>query len=359
MIELPVPSCTACIPLSTTPRAATRVLFLTSGPRTPTTRYRILPYLPHLRRLGFECDVAHSFPEKYDHFRWLGWRGSRWLKQTVRRRHLARAGRYDVIVLEREIFDEPEWELEREFRSQVPRFILDLDDAIFLRYPEKFRELVLMSDQVLAGNPNLFAKCRELNPDVSLLPTTIEPADYPAASSVGSDPPIIGWIGTPSGLDYVREIAPALRAAGPDVRVRVVCDPARTQAALGNLGLNLEVVPWNPRTAHHEISRFTIGIMPLPDGDWERYKCGFKLLQCMACGLPSVASPVGVNADIIQPGVNGLAASTLQEWTSALQQLSSDPALRIRLGAAARESVVRRFALEQHLPTLVQALRGG
>lgn len=339
-----------------------RVLFLTSGPNAPTTRYRILPYLPRLERMGWRCDVAHSRPEKYDWYRPLGWRGSQWLKRTVRRWHwlLARWRRYDVIVIEREIFDNPSWNFEEAFRRVTDRLVLDIDDAVFLRYPEKFGKIAALCDAIVAGNNGLAEVSRRACPRVTVIPTAIDLADYPCAPAPErSGPPVIGWIGTPANVPYLKEALPALRGLHgirPFV-FRVITSRADVVRALGD-EVPIEFRQWRADSAIDEIRDFDIGVMPLPEGDWERYKCGFKLLQYMACGKAAVASPVGVNAEIVEHGVNGMLATSTADWTRALDQLLADPESRRRLGQAARRTVESRYSVDGHAATYAAVLSG-
>ena len=107
-----------------------------------------------------------------------------------------------------------------------------------------------------------------------------------------------------------------------------------------------EHVPWTEAAEVAAIAEFDVGIMPLADEPWERGKCGYKLIQYMACGLPVVASPVGVNRQIVEHGVNGFLAETPTQWDEALRTLLADPALRQRMGQAGRQKVERQFSLQ-------------
>jgi glycosyltransferase involved in cell wall biosynthesis len=123
------------------------------------------------------------------------------------------------------------------------------------------------------------------------------------------------------------------------------------------LGLPMDSVPWSEQTEAQDIARLDVGIMPLVDAPFERGKCGYKLIQYMACGLPVVASPVGVNRQIVEHGVNGFLAETPEQWATALRTLCADPALRARMGAAGRRKVEQHYSLQVTAPRLVQILR--
>ena len=333
-----------------------KILFLHSGDRVPSSRFRALPVARRLRRAGHECSTASSFPQKYDHIPWLGFWLSHALKRLVRLGHLAlaRLRNYDVVVIDRELFDDSTLAMEKWFRRVSRRLILDVDDGIFLRYPDKFARLARMVDHVVAGNRNLAEATRPYNKHVTVIPTCIELDDYPlrppaAAPAAGT---IVGWIGTDSNLPYLAVVAPALRqlARRHRIELRVIASRAESVAKLDLEGIPVQFVMWQGDRAVQEILQFDIGIMPLPaDEEWPRYKCGLKLLQYMAVGLPAVASPVGVNADIVQHGRNGYLATTAAEWEETLESLIVDPDLRSRLGAEARRTVESHSSVEGNL----------
>lgn len=342
-----------------------KILFLHSGDRVPSARFRALPVAKRLRQAGHQCTLASSFPQKYDYFPWLGFRPSQALKRMVRWMHLTLAWlrRYDVVVLDREVFDDPSVAMEQRFRKVCKRLILDVDDGIFLRYPEKFACLARMADHVVAGNRFLADKAREYNESVSVIPTCIELDDYPPCSrgSVSQVPIIIGWIGTQVNIPYLALVAPALRrlAQRHPIELRIVANAADFIQDLDLQAVPVRFVPWQGDREVQEILQFHIGLMPLPaDELWTRYKCGLKLLQYMAVGLPAVASPVGVNAEIVQHGINGYLAATETEWEEVLATLIVDPEKRLQLGSEARRTVNSRYSVEVNLARYLDAFRG-
>jgi glycosyltransferase involved in cell wall biosynthesis len=119
---------------------------------------------------------------------------------------------------------------------------------------------------------------------------------------------------------------------------------------------DIEVIPWTEESEVSSIQSFDIGIMPLPDEPWERGKCGYKIIQYMACGLPVVASPVGVNTKIIQKGKNGFLARNPKEWETALIKLIANPKLRKQMGTNGRVLAEQEFSLQVQSPRLENIL---
>jgi glycosyltransferase involved in cell wall biosynthesis len=341
-----------------------KILFLTSGALTPSTRYRVLQYVPYLRASGHRCTVAHSFPPKYDRLPRPGGRLTDPLKRITRTWHLAQAmvRRYDVIYLERELFDADTWTMEGLFRRAARSMVLDVDDAIFLRYPEKFEHLVRISNVVIAGNRFLKERIEPMNPNVVIIPTCIDLARYePKRTGLPSHSPvIIGWIGLASNLRYLQAAAPALRwlALRHVFELRIISEDDAPLRAIDLSGVRVRFVPWPPDQDVEALQQLDVGIMPLSmNQEWDVYKCGCKLIQYMGVALPVVASPVGVNAEIVRPGENGFLAATEEEWEQHLETLLLDPTLRERLGIAGRRRVKEDYSVAAHLPRLIATLQ--
>ncbi len=187
----------------------------------------------------------------------------------------------------------------------------------------------------------------------------MDPARYDAAPvSARGDEFTIGWIGSPvtgKYLSVVREALQIVCRRVPGARVTLV--GCRPESANFGPDVPVTVLPWSEAGEADLIRAFDVGIMPLPDTPWERGKCGYKLLQYMACARPVVASPVGVNAQIVTPGENGFHAANTNDWVNALTRLASDAGLRARLGAAGRARVEREYCLAVTAPRLAALLR--
>ncbi len=340
------------------------VLFLISGYSIPSSRFRVLAFVPYLRRLGIRCSVRAAVPPKYDYYPAIGWRASQRLRRLVWWLHWleARWKRFDTVVIQRELFDDDTWSMEARFRRVAPRLVLDVDDAVFLRHPRKFEQLARLCDRVIVGNQYLAEYVGRLNPDVVVIPTCVDLKRYPSKPRPArpDQTVVLGWIGTTGNLAYLSVVAPALRrlARRYQFRLHLVAGSSAPLSRLDLSGVTVSFTRWSAENEVRCLSSFDIGLMPLfAQSEWDRYKCGLKLLQYMAVGIPGVATPVGVNADIVRHGENGFLARTDEEWEAVLSELLERPELRQRVGQEARRTVERHYSLEANLPKLVDALR--
>ena len=165
----------------------------------------------------------------------------------------------------------------------------------------------------------------------------------------------IGWVGLSDGFVYLRHIGPALQELTrlfPGLKLRVVSDkPLQLD------GVAVENVPWQLEREQANLSSFTIGIMPLTDNLWSRGKCGYKILQYMAAGIPVVASAIGANRDIITNGENGFLAGTINDWVRSISTLAADPVLRRKFAIKGRELVEHKYSLDRFADRYAQLMR--
>lgn len=248
--------------------------------------------------------------------------------------------------------------------AKVP-LVFDFDDAIFLpsagsangafrrlRFPGKTGAICRWASHVIAGNAYLADYARRFNDRVTVVPSTVDTERYRVERrGPGNAPPVIGWSGSFSTLQYLRACGGMLQklARRERFRLRVI--------GAGDFrldGVETEAVPWCARTEVADLRPCDIGIMPLPDNRWTHGKCGMKALQYMALGIPTVCSPVGVNSSIIRDGENGFVAATEGEWVEKLTRLLRSPPLRDRLGRAGRSTVEDKYALSLHAPRVHQ-----
>jgi len=277
----------------------------------------------------------------------------------------------DVWWIEKELWPwAPAW-LELILLSRRP-YVLDLDDAIFhnydmhrfglmrMLYARKIDQLMSGARLVTAGNEYLARRAQRAGAGwVEVLPTVIDLDRYakpkgfrPYRATV--EPTVIGWIGSPATLHYLLQLAEPLQQLAGEVRIKLLVIGG---GDLKMPGVVVQSVPWSSDTEAESIAQCDIGVMPLRDSPWEQGKCGYKLLQYMACGLPVVASPVGVNTQIVREGGNGFLAASAAEWHSALGRLARDPCLRASLGAAGRAKVEREYSVQANAPRVARWLR--
>jgi glycosyltransferase involved in cell wall biosynthesis len=206
------------------------------------------------------------------------------------------------------------------------------------------RRAAQAADRVVAGNEVLAEWASRHCADVRIVPTCVEPGDYERRHSwVTADPPVLGWIGSPATESYLLDIAPALSAVHrrTGARLAMVSGSSKTPAALTPF---TDKVVWTPESVR-AIGRWDVGLMPLRDGVYERGKCGYKLLQYAASGVPAVGSPVGVNRQMLD-GMMGLAPTTTDEWIDAITTLLAEPVDRRRERAMAGLKLARAYSYD-------------
>jgi hypothetical protein len=301
-------------------------------------RYRLRAFEPTLPDNGVSLDIR-AIPKSVDQ----------------RLSLFSSARNYDGVILQRKLLSRFDLTWLRWFSNQL---IFDFDDAVWLRdsysgkgfesakRSRRFRAIAKAADALVAGNRFLAEEAGKFNKSVHVIPTCVDPAHYPTQAEhvrVGSAVRLV-WLGSSStlqGLEQNRAMLDAVGKAIPGLRLRVICDRFPTFD-------HLPVVPihWNESTEATDLGACDIGLGWVPDDPWSRGKCGLKLLQYHAAGLAVVANPVGVQADIVQPGTTGELASTTDDWVQAIVSLANNPAIRAKLGAAGREQVEQRYSVE-------------
>ncbi len=331
-----------------------KVAAYTGGKNVPSARFRVRQYVSALRDSGVELReyfaAFGSYPPPHKPLRPL------WATAALGERLVAavRSHNADLTLLQREMISTL---LTAEPLTREPR-VLDVDDAIFLhRQGACARRLAQLCDTVICGNAYLAEHFSEWNSNVRLLPTAVDTDRFQPASGELDAPLSIGWSGTSSGFSYLEAVAPAIRAAlaaHPGSVLRVVAD--KRPALDGFPPSRLVYVPWSPENEVDEIRKMAIGIMPLEDSPWARGKCSFKLLTYMSCGVPVVASPVGMNTEVLA-ACGGLGPRRWEDWTDALAGLLGSEACRKRLGQQGRRAVLERYSLRSVVPRLVEILK--
>lgn len=343
-----------------------KLLALTKyGRLAASTRQRLMQYEPALARAGVEIGYAPLFGDDYMQALAQGKRaGIRSIAASYAGRlgTLLRRTDADVVWLHYEAFPFLPAPFERLLSRLRRPVILDFDDAIFHNYDDhphafarrllgrKLETTIRAADAVTVGNAYLQDYATRFNPRVQVLPTVVDTSLYRPAAHRPAGPLVVGWIGSPSTWRYVEPVLPGIlqqvAAAGAVFRA-VGAGPGAARWA------GVESIDWSEDSEIAAVQSMDIGIMPLPDEQWARGKCGYKLIQYMACGLPVVASPVGVNTRIVRPGVNGFLVEDAAGWAMALGELLASPALRDRLGQAGRVIAEQEYSLAAFAPPLV------
>ncbi len=327
------------------------LLALIEKPGHVCYRYRAAAFAPHLRDAGWRLEsqpLAHGVVPFV--------------------RQLTDVGRADAVFLQRRLLS---WWQIRLLRRAARRLIFDIDDAVFFRDSNnprghesgrrrsRFGSIVKRADAVLAGNAFLVEEARRFatNDKVHFFPTCVDASLYAPRPSTRQGGEIhLVWIGSRSTMTSLDEIQPGLAEATrrlPGLKLRVICD------AVPKLdGVTIEPVTWSEATEAAELASADVGISYLPEHPWSRGKCGLKVLQYMAAGLPVVANPYGVHETMIDPDRTGYLPQPPTSWVDAIVRLAVDPDLRQRLGLAARRKMEAEFSVGVWGPRLVAILAG-
>jgi glycosyltransferase involved in cell wall biosynthesis len=299
-------------------------------------RYRLAALRPYLERAGHTLEL-------------LAWPRHWWARLALPRelRHA------DLVIVQRRLLSAAPLVL---LRRAVGLLAFDFDDAVFLRDSyaahgqasffrrRRFARMIRAADAVVTGNVFLSVQAtRYTAPDrVHVIPTCVDPGRYPLAKHERQgDGTQLVWVGSAStlrGLEVVRPLLEEIGLRCPEVCLKLICDKFVTLQ-------RLPVVPcrWSEASEAAEIAAADIGLSWVPDDSWSRGKCGLKVLQYMAAGLPVIANPVGVQAEMVQHGESGFLCETADQWVEAVRRLVHDPDLRRRMGEAGRQRVETDF----------------
>lgn len=342
-----------------------RILFqcLHRPDRSPSQRYRFEQYLPFFKENGYDFTYSYLLNEKDDKgfYRKGAYLRKAWIllkSLIIRMGEISVAHRYDIVFVQRESFMLGTAFFEKAMAKRS-KLIYDFDDSIwlhavsnnnrslgFLKNADKTKEIIKAAYTIIAGNEYLAQYARQYNKAVWVIPTTINVQSYSTiATKKPGDRVCIGWTGSFTTIEHFEHMLPAFiklkEKFGNDIYFKIIGDPQYT-----NDVLQVKGIAWNKETESTDLDEIDIGVMPLPDTDWARGKCGLKGLQYMAKGIATVMSPVGVNSIIIEDGVNGFLANDENEWVSKISMLIDNPALRQQLGAAGRNTVEQKYSVD-------------
>jgi glycosyltransferase involved in cell wall biosynthesis len=320
-----------------------KILFLVQGLDVAASRYRVLQYLPYLKEHGVQTTVLpfqKGFLKKLKLFK--------------------SAGKYDILFIQRKRF--PVLWL-KYIRKNARRIVYDFDDSVMYRNskaanPESntrvkmFKNIVTASDYVIAGNEYLKKNTTPYTNDVTTIPSPINMSLYPQKKYPEWSNITLGWIGATGSIHYLEKMKPVFEALGKkyeDLKLKIICD---TFFDCNNITVEKKL--WRAQEEVADIQSLDIGLMPLMDDPWSHGKCGLKILQCLATGVPVVCSPAGINREIVEDGVHGFWANTQEEWIEKLEILINDSDLRRKMGMAGRKRVIEHYSLKANAPRMLK-----
>jgi hypothetical protein len=337
----------------------------------PASRFRVLQYLPYLEAAGWAVTHRPNIPSRY----WLPTAPVRLLRSLERRaavaarrfnrrRDIGNAASYDVVFLNRDL-QEGEIVWEQRLIASNPRMVFDFDDAIFLgeKRHNHIAWVCRHAAWVMAGNAHLASFARRFTERITIVPTVVATERYQLhalceppsskATDIDNSRICVGWLG--SDLSIRQTLFPFWDMLG---RIQqnlgfefVIC--SRPRPIPPSNTVQWQFLEWSPMTEEEIGRHIDVGIMPLVDTEFQRGKCGLKLLQYMAAGIPVVASPVGINRSLVQDGVNGFLVDDEDEWLNVLAALSQSPDLRRKCGLAGRQLCESGYSLARWLPVLL------
>lgn len=332
-----------------------------------SSRVRFYQYFPFLDAQGVEIQNAPLLSDEYIRRLYSGQRAdiaSIIRAYTRRVLWLLRSRTFDLLWIEKEILPWlPAW-VEYFLSRKIP-YVVDYDDAVFHRYENhqsrivrrflstKIDRVMRYSSLVVAGNDYLAERAYRAGAKrVKVLPSVVDVEQYPIKETTKTGLNI-GWIGSPATVAFLTSLDAALRKVfehSSDVSLTLIgagkIDPLS--------GIKKTILPWREETEIADLQTFDVGIMPLPDGPFERGKCGYKLVQYMASGLPVIASPIGVNKKIVEHEINGFLASTGEEWFNAIMQLKNNIDKRQQMGLTGRKKAEQSYNLHVTAPRLFE-----
>jgi len=330
-----------------------KVLFLIQGWDVAASRYRVLQYLPYLERNRVQSKVI-TYPQDM-----------RGYVNICRE-----AGDYDVIFLQRKRINPPFLQV---LRQRAKRMVYDFNDAVMYRNnnasspysatrEKSYARTVKAADHVIAGNAFLRDQARHYAEQVTVIPTAIDIKRYTPKHYTKRTKVTIGWIGSSSTLPYVEHLKGVFNELGKRYKHLEL-------KIIGDRFFDCDTIPvikkmWSAKEEIADLQSLDIGVMPLSDDLWSRGKCGLKILQYYGVGVPTVCTPVGVNRDVVQDGINGFWAMNHEEWMEKISRLVEDSCLRQEMGMRGRELIERSFSVHACGPQLYNiiekvARRGG
>ena len=335
-----------------------KILFLTKyDSMGASSRYRFFQFYDFYKENNIEITTQTFFDDEYIIDLYRGKRNIRSILIAYIKRFftLFSVKKYDLLVVEKELFPYLPAVFERILKLMGIKYIVDYDDAIFHQYDNsnnkiiklflsnKIAKVMKYSSLVVAGNRYLSSYATKAGAKATVVPTVIDLDKYDkvVVNQKDNKEVVIGWIGSPSTSKYLTFLEDVFIELSQkySIKVHII---GSTVSPFKNF--NAKLIKWSEDSEIEEMKKFDIGIMPLLDSPWERGKCGFKLIQYMGCSLPVVGSPVGVNSEIIDHVKNGFLATTIEEWKDGLEVLIGDKDLRKEYGKEGRDKVEKYYS---------------
>jgi len=330
--------------------------------RSPGQRYRFEQYFSYLGENGISCELSNIISEEddkilYSHGNYFKKAKIAWKAYRKRKNELKSIQEYDLVVIYREAILTGSIFFEKKIAAKGVPILFDFDDAIwvkdvskgnqslsFLKNSNKIKEILPFCSHVTAGNNYLKEFALRFNDKVTVIPSTIDTEKYVQACAGNKDVVTIGWVGSHTTIKHFETIIPILirlkEKYGSLIDFKVIGDPL-----FHNKELNIDGVEWDNNKEVDFFNMLDIGLMPLPNDEWAKGKCGMKGLLYMSVNKPAVMSSVGMNSEIIENGVNGFLADTEEEWFNVLSNLIEDENLRNSIGLEGRKTVEQLYSL--------------
>jgi len=330
----------------------------------PSSRYRIYQYIPYFKKYGINCKIRPLFKETY--FKIININNTliriilkaiySIYRLFVRLYEIRDVKKFDLVIIEHQIFPYLPPFLEYLIKKQNKNIVIEFDDAIYLTFlhREKIGKILKLSKGVIVGNDFLKNYVVKFNPNVQVIPTTIDMERYNPKIDDSRDKAIIGWIGLAYNLNFLKSLENVFRKLSKKYKISLKVISGRP-LEIG--GVEVIFKKWSYDSEVEDLQSIDIGIMPLSENEWSWGKCGLKLLQYMAIGLPSVSSPIGVNNEIVNDGINGFLAKNDEEWFEKLSALIEDKNLRKEMGLNGRKTVEEKYSLTLWAPRLAEIYR--
>lgn len=331
----------------------TSTLFITQGVNDGASRFRVQQYFHYLRKEGyhffyFPLHRGKKHPENYGLLKYF------WYVSIVFFKFVSIffAPFFKVIFIQRSTLKHISPFPERIIRFLNKNIIFDFDDAVWLNYLNQRKnpvaEVIKISKEIIAGNKFLSNYAAQYNKNITLIPTPVDTGVLkPVTAKIKHNYLVIGWTGSFPNYQYLYRLKPVLEKIKLRYKDKIEFKILSNRQLRENLGIKYNYIEWSPENENSVISSFDIGIMPLIDSEWTRGKCAFKVLQYMAAGAAVIASPVGMNKEVIKPGM-GFLANNNQEWYEAFCQLIENSDLRNQLAREARMEVERKYSVKNN-----------